>query len=77
MNKLLMTATCVLLAKHRDLYKEGIEQNKDLTPELASLIDEDSSFFNALSWSTSSKSNIEYVFKTLKEKLFDKYLGNA
>lgn len=76
-NKLLMTATCVLLAKHRDLYKEGIEQNKDLTPELASLIDEDSSFFNALSWSTSSKSNIEYVFKTLKEKLFDKYLGNA
>jgi len=75
-NKLLMTAVCVLLAKHRESYKGGIERKGGnlLTSELAKLFDSDTHFFNALSWSTSSKANMEYVFKTLKKDLFDKHL---
>lgn len=74
-NKLLMTATCVLLAKHRESYVGGIERRENLTPALAALFDSDTRFFNALSWSTSSKANVEYVFRTLKKELFDKHLG--
>lgn len=75
-NKLLMVAICVLLARHRDLYKKSIEYGKNLTPELAALIETDSIFFNAITWSTNSKANILYVFQKLKENLFDKYLTN-
>ena len=74
-NKLLMTATCVLLAKHRESYVGGIERRENLIPALAALFDSDTRFFNALSWSTSSKANVEYVFRTLKKELFDKHLG--
>lgn len=74
-NKLLMTAVCVLLAKHRESYVGGIERRENLTPALAVLFDSDTRFFNALSWSTSSKANVEYVFRTLKKELFDKHLG--
>ena len=73
-NKLLMTAICVLLAKHRDSYKEAIENKRDLTQELANLIQKDSTFFNSITWSTNAKANIEYVFKKIKEDLFDKNL---
>ena len=73
-NKLLMTVMCVLLAKHRDLYKKAIENKRNLTQELANLIEEDSIFFNSITWSTNAKANIEYVFKKIKEDLFDKNL---
>lgn len=73
-NKLLMMTICVLLAKHRDLYKEGIEDKKDLTPRLADLIATDSDFFNAITWSTNAKANILYVFEKIKKDLLDKYL---
>ena len=70
-NKLLMMTICVLLAKYRDLYKNGIEQKKDLTPVLATLIKNDPEFFNAITWSTNSKANIKYVFEKMKKDLFD------
>ena len=73
-NKLLMMATCVLLAKHRDVYKNGIKCSKNLTSELATLIDSDTKFFYAITWSTNSKANILYVFEKLKENIFDKNL---
>ena len=69
-----MTVMCVLLAKHRDLYKKAIENKRNLTQELANLIEEDSIFFNSITWSTNAKANIEYVFKKIKEDLFDKNL---
>ena len=75
-NKLLMMVICVLLAKHREQYKNGIKQHKDLTSELATLIDSDTKFFYAITWSTNSKANILYVFKKLKEDIFDKNLIN-
>ena len=73
-NKLLMMTICVLLAKHRNQYSKGIEPRNDLTPMLAKLIADDSKLFNAITWSTNSKANIEYVFRKIKNDLFDKYL---
>jgi hypothetical protein len=73
-NKLLMMTICVLLAKHRELYRKGIEHKKNLTPELANLIANDPFFFNAITWSTNSKVNINYVFNKIKTILFDNYL---
>lgn len=73
-NKLLMMAICVLLTKHKQQYKEAISKHISLTPFMAKLVNDDSEFFNAITWSTNAKSNIEYVFKTLKTELFDKYL---
>lgn len=75
-NKLLMLSVCVLLAKYEKDYRKGVDSGIDLTPPLAALIDSDMEFFNALTWSTNAKWNIEYAFKTLKEKLFDKFLIN-
>ena len=73
-NKLLMLCITVLLARYGQQYRRGIESGMDLKNELRSLIDNDSDFFNALTWSTNSKWNIDYVFKKLKVELFDKYL---
>ena len=70
-NKLLMMTICVLLAKYRGSYKNGIEQKKDLTPALARLIKNDPDFFNAITWSTNSKANMKYVFEKIKKDLFD------
>lgn len=75
-NKLLMMSICVLLTKFRDAYAEGIESKIDLTPYLACLIEEDPMLFDAITWSTNSKWNVEYVLNTLKSELFDKYLLN-
>lgn len=69
-NKSLMLAITVLLAVYGNKYIS----NKDLTDELASLLENDQDLINAISWSTSSKRNIIYVFDCLKNKLFDKYL---
>ena len=73
-NKLLMLAICVLLARHEAEYRKGIDKGKGLTQQFADLLDEDSDLFNALTWSTNSKWNVEYAFMKLKKELFDKYL---
>lgn len=73
-NKLLMLSVCIILAKYEPIYRNRIDRGVDLTPCLSELIDTDSDLFNALTWSTNAKWNIEYVFKTLKVKLFDRYL---
>lgn len=69
-NKSLMLAITVLLAVYGDKYIS----KKYLTNELASLLENDQYLINAISWSTSSKRNIIYVFDCLKNNLFDKFL---
>lgn len=73
-NKSLMLVITVLLAYSRSesLYCVGGDNN--LTDKLAEMINSDKDLFSALTWSTNSKTNLEYVFKTLKEDLFDKHL---
>lgn len=73
-NKLLMLAVTVLLAKYGMQYRTAINAESSLKNELELLISGDTNLFNALTWSTNSKWNIEYVFKTLKRELFDKNL---
>lgn len=73
-NKLLMLAVSVLLAKNGDLYRKQIDKGVNLTQPLMLLMEEDENLFNALTWSTNSKWNIDYVFRMLKTDLFDKYL---
>lgn len=73
-NKLLMLSESVLLAKYGNLYRNKIDEGINLTDELANLIENDEKLFNALTWSTNSKWNIDYTFKTLKTELFDKNL---
>lgn len=73
-NKLLMLSECVLLAKYGNLYRNKINSGVNLSDALADLIENDEKLFNALTWSTNSKWNIDYTFKTLKLELFDKNL---
>ena len=73
-NKLLMLCVTVLLARFGQNYRKSIEEGVDLRDELKALIDNDIDFFNALTWSTNSKWNIDYVFNKLKSDLFDKHL---
>lgn len=73
-NKLLMLCITVLLARYGQHYRKGIDGGIDLRNELKALIDVDTDFFNALTWSTNSKWNIDYVFRVLKSDLFDNYL---
>lgn len=73
-NKLLMMAITILLIKYEDIYQRRIMEGVDLTYYLAELIENNQQFFNAITWSTNSRGNIEFVFNTLKTKLFDKYL---
>jgi hypothetical protein len=69
-NKSLMLAITVLLAVYSDKYKSL----KNLTCELADLLERDKNLIDAISWGTSSKKNIIYVFNCLKTNLFDKFL---
>lgn len=69
-NKLLMLAIAVLLAKHSEEYSRGI----NLTSEMERLLRENEKLDKCISLHTSNKANIEYVFKCIKEKLFDRYL---
>lgn len=73
-NKLLMLSVSVLLAQYGHLYRSKIDSGVKLTGALENLMEEDDSLFNALTWSTNSKWNIDYAFKTLKRELFDKNL---
>lgn len=69
-NKSLFLGIMVTLARNYDKYIQLEHLEKNLTGMLASLIDSDSQFFNAMTWSTNSRVNIAYVFEQLK-KLFD------
>lgn len=73
-NKLLMLSVSVLLAKYSKQYRTKIDAGVKLTNKLALLLKNDVNLFYALTWSTNAKWNIEYTFKIIKEKLFDKYL---
>ena len=73
-NKLLMMTVSVLLAVYVQEYRVKIDSGKNLIGELETLMEEDENLFNALTWSTNSKWNIDYVFRTLKRELFDKNL---
>lgn len=71
-NKSLLLAVTVLLAAN-DEYRHRTGCCK-LTEELARLLTQDRFFSDAISWSTSSRKNICYVFDILKTDLFDKFL---
>ena len=70
-NKLLMLAISVLLAKHSDRYTKKV----DLAPAMETLL-QDERMDKCISLHTSNKANIEYVFSRIKENLFDRYLLN-
>lgn len=70
-NKSMMLAISVLLAKYAEHdHIHGLY----LTDHLAELIDNDIYLNDAISWSTTSKKNIQYVFDTLKHNLIDRFL---
>lgn len=73
-NKLLLLTETVLLAKFEEQYKQKISQDIKLVDELTALMQTNQEFFNAITWSTNSKSNINIAFSTIKRDLFDKYL---
>lgn len=73
-NKLLMLSVSILLAMYGQQYRDKINDGINLKNELTSLMDRDKYLFDALTWSTNSKWNIEYTFNTLKQNLFDKNL---
>ena len=71
-NKLLMMCITVLLAKFHEQY--NINSNKDLTDDFIKLLVNDKKLSSMLTRGTNGKENIDYVFKSLKEELFDKNL---
>ena len=71
-NKSLMLAVSVLLAAHSE-YCE-LTTRRELIGELAELLEYDKQLSDAISWSTTTKKNILYVFDCLKNELFDKFL---
>lgn len=71
-NKSLMLAVSVLLAAHREYCEVTTERN--LTDKLAILLENDRQLSEAISWGTTTKKSILYVFECLKNKLFDKIL---
>lgn len=73
-NKLMMLTVSIILAKYSSHYRYKIDSGRTLIDELAIMLKKDEDLFNALTWSTNSKWNIESVFRKLKEELFDKYL---
>lgn len=73
-NKLLMLTVSILLTKYKAEDIEKCYAKGFLIRPLAEIIDANSDFFNAITWSTNSKWNIETAFKILKEELFDNYL---
>ena len=73
-NKLLMLSVTTLLAKYGKIYRPKIDSGVVLTNALADLIENDENLFNALTWGTNSKWNVDCAFGILKNDLFDKYL---
>lgn len=75
-NKPLMLAISVLLAKYYDVYEDKVFAKINLENELAQLLDDDSNLLKVITTGTTHKASIFYTISTLKEKLFDKYLLN-
>lgn len=73
-NKPLMLAISVLLAKHYDDYKDAVTKGIKLSDELALLIESNRDFAKVITTSTTHKASIIYAMETLKKELFDKYL---
>lgn len=73
-NKPLMLAISVLLAKHYDDYKDAVTKGIKLSNELALLIESNRDFAKVITTSTTHKASIIYTMETLKKELFDKYL---
>ena len=74
LNKSLMLAITVLLARHYDKYKEKVSQGMTLITELANLLVTDQKLTKMITTSTTHKASIQYTMETLKIDLFDKYL---
>lgn len=73
-NKLLMLTISVLLTKYDyATIQSNFEENCLIDP-LAQIIDQNSDFFSAITWSTNAKWNIKVAFDVLKRDLFDKHL---
>lgn len=66
-NKSLFVAITVILAKEGAKYY----RDKNIVTELSNLLDKDVNLFNAITWSTTSVANVEYVMMSV-QKLFDK-----
>lgn len=75
-NKSLMLATTVLLARHYDNYIYEVLKGVTLTSALADLLVSDQKLTKMITTSTTHKASILYTLETLKSKLFDKYLLN-
>lgn len=69
-NKSLMLVLSVLLAKYAEKHPNATV-NRNLTDDLSVLIEHDDKLNEAISWSTTNKKNIQYVFETLKKQLID------
>lgn len=65
-NKLLLVVISVLLAKYRTEYRRKIEERTWLTDAMADLISSDVYLFNAITWSTNSKANMQTVYGIIK-----------
>lgn len=73
-NKLLMLSISVLLSKCNYDSIEAKHERGCLIRPLADIILNNNEFFNAITWSTNSKWNINTAFTILKKELFDIYL---
>lgn len=73
-NKSLFLGITVTLAKNYDKYIVLKDADVNMIDQLAKLIESDSQFFNAMTWSTNSRYNINYVFEQLKV-MFDTVLN--
>lgn len=69
-NKSLMLVLSVLLAKYAEEHPNATV-HRNLTDDLSALIEHDDKLNEAISWSTTNKKNIQYVFETLKQQLID------
>lgn len=73
-NRPLMLAVSVLLARHSDDYMDKVSEGVDLTDELGHLLAADTRLTKVITTSTMHRASIKYTFETLKKDLFDKYL---
>lgn len=73
-NKLLMLSLTTLLAKYGDRYRAKIDSGINLVNALAEMTSKNEYLFNALTWGTNSKWNVETAFYLLKKDLLDRFL---
>lgn len=73
-NKPLMLAISVLLAKYYDNYKDKVATGIKLSDKLAQLLCDNQQFSKMITTSTTHKASIKYTLEVIKKDLFDKYL---